>query len=406
MTEDHFWELAHLSDQQLLASLQGSLRTKRRALAEVVAHLAEVEERRLHLEAACGSLFSYCVQRLGMSEDEACRRIELARLARRFPSLFPELASGRIGLSVALLLKPVLSAENQDELIPAMRGASLQQTRELLAARFPRPDVAAQIRKLPERALADLPAQPPSPPTTAPVGAAAAAPGAMHLGPQQSHLAPTRSKMVGDSPRSSRSQCIEPLSTGRYRVQFTADASLQHKLQHARDLLRHAYPGGDLSDIVSRALDLLIEDLMKRRFGARRTHSEGASPRPQSKRSSSQTDSASMSAVKLRSVVSKAPKAAPPARPHIPLASRRAVLERDGLGCSWQAEGHRCGSAAWLELDHRQPAGKGGGSQPENLRLLCRAHNRRAAEHEYGRGKIERAIASRRPSPHGSAGHA
>jgi hypothetical protein len=157
MADDHFWELTPLSDQQLLASLHGSLRTKRRALAEVVAHLAEVEERRLHLEAACGSLFYYCVRRLGMSEDEACRRIELARLARKFPLLFPELASGRIGLSVALLLKPVLSSENQHELIPAARSATLQQTRELLAARFPRPDVPAQIRKLPERARAEVP---------------------------------------------------------------------------------------------------------------------------------------------------------------------------------------------------------------------------------------------------------
>jgi hypothetical protein len=76
------------------------------------------------------------------------------------------------------------------------------------------------------------------------------------------------------------------------------------------------------------------------------------------------------------------------------------VLEREGLGCSWQdADGHRCGSTAWLELDHRQPAGKGGGPEPDNLRLLCRAHNRRAAEHEYGRGHIERAIGLRRAEP-------
>src|SRR5688572_15759068 len=76
-----FWRLNHLTDQQLLAGLQGVLRAKRRALAELVAHLSEVEERRLHLRAAHSSLFSYCVKRLGMTEDEACRRIEVARLA-------------------------------------------------------------------------------------------------------------------------------------------------------------------------------------------------------------------------------------------------------------------------------------------------------------------------------------
>jgi len=67
------------------------------------------------------------------------------------------------------------------------------------------------------------------------------------------------------------------------------------------------------------------------------------------------------------------------------------VLERDGLGCSWVDEhGKRCGSHAWLQLDHRTPTGKGGSSEPHNLRLLCRAHNVLAAEHAYGREHIER----------------
>jgi hypothetical protein len=38
----------------------------------------------------------------------------------------------------------------------------------------------------------------------------------------------------------------------------------------SRDLLRHAVPNGGLADILSRALDLLIEDVMRRRFGKRR----------------------------------------------------------------------------------------------------------------------------------------
>jgi hypothetical protein len=72
------------------------------------------------------------------------------------------------------------------------------------------------------------------------------------------------------------------------------------------------------------------------------------------------------------------------------------VLERDGLGCCWvDAAGNRCGSAAWLELDHHHPSGKGGSSAPENLRLLCRAHNRFAAERAYGREHVERAIQAR-----------
>ena len=67
-----------------------------------------------------------------MSEDEACRRIELARLARRFPALFPLLAWGELSLSVSLLLKPVLTEANHVEVIAAVRASTS-------AARTPSP---------------------------------------------------------------------------------------------------------------------------------------------------------------------------------------------------------------------------------------------------------------------------
>jgi hypothetical protein len=95
-----------LSNEQLLLGLNGLLSRSRRFTALIVAHLGEVEERRLHLLAGASSLFSYCVTRLGMSEDEAYRRIEVAKLARRFPRLFEMLTAGQVSLSVAALLKP------------------------------------------------------------------------------------------------------------------------------------------------------------------------------------------------------------------------------------------------------------------------------------------------------------
>src|SRR5262245_49291331 len=97
-----------LSDDALLDGLGGLLRSGRRWSAQVVAHLGEVEERRLHLIAGHGSLFAYCLH-LGMSEDEAYRRIEVARLVRRFPGVLERLAGGRISLSVAALLKPCIT---------------------------------------------------------------------------------------------------------------------------------------------------------------------------------------------------------------------------------------------------------------------------------------------------------
>jgi hypothetical protein len=156
---------------------------------------------------------------------------------------------------------------------------------------------------------------------------------------------------------------LEPLSAERYRVQFTASLQLKRKLELARDLMRHAQPNGDLAAIIERSLDLLIDHLMKRRFG------KNARPSP----------ARSASPGRVRS------------------ATRRLLLERDGLQCSWVNEqGERCPATAWLEHDHLQARAKGGSSEPHNTRILCRAHNQWSAERDYGKAHIQRAIARRK----------
>ena len=424
-------------------------------------------------------MFSYCVQRLGMSEDEACRRIELARLARKFPLLFAELAGGRISLSVALLLKSVLTPDNHAELIAAARGASLRRAREMLAERFPSPDVPSRIRKLPERLVA--PAMPavvvgvgcttPMASTDVAVAVSGMPVAAASVVSARVSTADGATGATGTTPASARTssmqpppsaeqdlgftnprqrigrQRIEPLSAGRYHIQFTADASLKQKLELARDLLRHSLPNGDLAHVVSRALDLLLREQLQRRFGARRKDTPGPSARPAPREEPMAAPIATPQSAPLPATVAAAPSpaispsvgqssaatpqsspppvavpapawpVAPPAATILPAviqsaanpsaatpapvtrAARREVLERDGLGCCWVgATGKRCDSTAWLEFDHEHPSGKGGGSEPENLRLLCRAHNRFEAERDYGREHVERAIEARQRS--------
>jgi hypothetical protein len=67
--------LTDLSDDELLSGLRAVLGSERRGIARLLKHLVEVEERRIHLRAACSSLFDFCVRRLGLSEGEAFRRM-------------------------------------------------------------------------------------------------------------------------------------------------------------------------------------------------------------------------------------------------------------------------------------------------------------------------------------------
>lgn len=83
-----------LGNAELLEHVTVQLGCERRALVDVIAAIGEIENRRLHLEAACESMFAYCQRRLGMSEGEAYRRLCVARLARRFPRILTESSEG------------------------------------------------------------------------------------------------------------------------------------------------------------------------------------------------------------------------------------------------------------------------------------------------------------------------
>ena len=70
----------NLSTKALLEEVTALLGTERRTVARLIAHLIEVDDRRAHLEVACSSLFDFCVRKLRLSEGEAFRRINAARL--------------------------------------------------------------------------------------------------------------------------------------------------------------------------------------------------------------------------------------------------------------------------------------------------------------------------------------
>jgi hypothetical protein len=331
-------KLTDLSDAQLLDSLKTLCGQGRVVLARLLAHLVEVEERRLHLEAACPSMFQFCVQRLGMSDDEACRRIQAARLARRFPGLLVRIERGDLTLSTMALLKDALTEATYEELVEAAAGKTKAEVQALLAKRSPRPDVPAAITPI---------SMQPAIPTL--------------------YVERVRAPAAAAGPQ------LAPLSPTRHKVQFTASDELRRKLERAQDLMRHANADGDLAVVVERAVDLLLEKLEKQRLG------KTSRPRP----SPEDGDLASVSHVTRRASVSRA--------------TRRAVFERDGERCTFtDAEGHRCPATTWLELDHVVARARDGTSDLRNLRVRCRAHNRLHAEQTFGKEHVERAIRERR----------
>lgn len=253
---------SHLSDDALVSEVNRLARGHRHTTAQLVAHLAELDARRLYLGAGFSSLFKYCREVLELSESEAYNRIEAARAARRFPVILERLAEGALNLTTVRLLARHLTNENHGELLDAATRKSKEEVDELVARHSPRPDVPSSIRRLPEPKPAPLPLR----------AMALQAPDRVMREPAVP-IAPTV------PPAATRRPVVAPLSPDRYAVRFTVSASTREKLRLAQDLLRHAVPTGDLAEIIDRALTALLEDLARKKFAAtkrpRRTDGTG-----------------------------------------------------------------------------------------------------------------------------------
>jgi len=342
---EHKRPLQSIPDDELLRRLADLMHQSGRVEADLVAHIGEVDERRLYAREASPSMFAYCTEVLHLSEAEAYLRIAAARASREHPILLSMLGDGRLHLTGIARLAPHLTRENQDALLKRATYRSKRQIEELIAEIAPRPDSPAVMRKLPERRTLSIPAPP--------------------LGPDRVGLRVPELRPDGvpsPAPVPSPPAVVEPLARARYKVQFTASAELHDKLERLRALMRSQVPDGDLAAIIEQAVAEKLERLEARRFAKTRTPRKGLS----------KTDTSSSSR-------------------HIPAAVRRAVQERDGNRCRYvDEEGRRCSARNRLEFHHRYPFGLGGDHHPQNVRLMCRAHNAYLAAHDYGREAMAR----------------
>lgn len=380
MNHDAFRNAESLSDQDLLVQLQVLVHQEREVTVALIAHLAVLDERGLHLAEGYSSLFSYCTQALHLSEHAAFGRIAAARAARQFPMLLEMLADGSLTLTTVGLLAPHLTPANQDALLAAARHKSKRQVEQILAELHPLPGIPSTIRRLP------LPVDSRSSPTSQVSPPPASTHDSLHsvqsVEPSvASHPGPTvhadghRHAVDGgvESPSPlplhapPRAAVVTPLGLERYRVQFTATAEFCDKLRLAQDLLRHQIPDGDLAEILDRALAVLLEALARERFAT--------SDRPRKRGA----DQSGRSATGTR---------------HISAEVKRAVWLRDGGRCAFVGHsGRRCNTRGFLEFHHIVPYAEGGEATVKNIELRCRAHNQYEAALHFGEDSDPTAVA-------------
>jgi hypothetical protein len=330
---------AVLSDHDLLDATVRVAGDERRTTAELLALLAELDARKLYLGEGYSSLFTYCTQRLHLSESEAYGRITAARAARRFPILLPRLAAGDITLTSISLLAAHLTDDNHDALIDAARHASRRDVERLVAGLHAQPDIPASLRRLPSGAG-------PSVAAALATGGPKAQQVASLSGPDTAVTnAPSALPPPTAPARTVPRPIIAPIATDRYLLRVTIGAPTHAKLERARDLLRHTIPNGDPAPILDRALTVLVDQLEKRKT-ASVSRPSNAGPRANSTRGR-----------------------------HVPAAVKRDVWSRDQGRCAFIGRNGRCGETGLLEHHHVVPFAAGGATDAANLELRCRAHN-------------------------------
>jgi hypothetical protein len=242
-----------------------------------------------------------CTQHLHLSEAEAYRRITVARAARKHAVLLTMLRDGRLHLTGIALLVPRLTERNRDAILEQATHRTKREIEELVAELSPRPDAPSLIRRLPGSAASSRPED-----EGKGSRAVELVPGRV-VPPSATPVTPIRTL----APPLASAQRVEPLSPGRYKVQFTASAELREKLERleAKPFGRTTAPRREILDTDTRA----------------RTR-------------------------------------------HVPAAVRRAVRERDADRCRFvDDQGQRCSERHRLKLHHRHPFGMGGDHDPGNL---------------------------------------
>lgn len=407
MDHDAFLPVTHLSDAELLARTRQLARGHARLNAVLVAHLAEVDARRLYASEGFSSLYAYCRSALNLSEAAAFHRIEAARVARRFPLILELMSQGQLHLTAVSLLGRHLTAENHERALRTACGRSKREVEELVAALMggsflaPDPgssrDMLATIGVRPpgavgpgaagERPLSPRvgvrvrlrtpdglrPLRGPGRPRKSGYDVAPGEQSALPLfkrtytkdgvgrGEEAPLLEPEALEGATDAPPATPPVALE------YRLTIGLDPDAWRDMERAREFLRSSIPDGDLGRILTHALRAFVDGRERRRLGRTR-------PASAASRESEPTHRAA----------ADAPVAAARPSRYVPTPIRRLVWERDAGRCAYVAEtGRRCACRTGLEFHHRRPFRAGGRSTPENLELRCRTHNRLEENGEF-----------------------
>jgi 5-methylcytosine-specific restriction endonuclease McrA len=310
-----------------------------------VLHLInDLDRRKSYLDLGYSSVLDYCVRKIGYSRSAAGRRIQAARCGRRYPEVFEMLRTGELKFGVAAMIEPFLTDDNKDEILGRARGASHRDVERILSE-F-RPPVALRDRLQ----YVQVPAPQPRNIDTALFERQLA-----RIAPEVwRDRVPTEQKVF---------------------VQFLADEEFLKLFEEVR-LLMGRGEEASFADVMKATLIEYRDRHSPAARQARREAKKGATSPDSRRRECKDATKSRRTSTGGRATSSR----------HIPDDVRDEVFVRDKGQCSFvAADGTQCQCKKGLQVDHMVPYAADGTHELSNLRLLCGAHNRLAAEQTLGK---------------------
>ncbi len=327
--------LQKLTDDQLIFDTKKLIKKEQEIVIEIIAHLEEIERRRLYCDAGYDSLWSYTIGELGYSEAQAHRRIDAMRMSRKISSVKRGLESGTLNVTCVNMGSAFLKAAseynkkvNQEELFLKLEGKSKKEVMTILQEK--REELNLPLKQLPKKTV--------------------------------------ETKTNGGS--------------GDVRMHLTLKKETVEKIKKLKGLLAHKEGNLSTEELLDKMLDSAIEKAEKEKFAVgikARSQSEQVLKEKQLSQKEPKVQAVPVSAATEEKKSTKYAKPLSPSKVkvinsrYVPNDLKRIIYVRDNGKCS------NCGSRHALEIDHKRSFALGGKTSLENCRLLCRSCNQRHA---------------------------
>jgi 5-methylcytosine-specific restriction endonuclease McrA len=316
-----------IENTQLVQTVEQLVRKETECTVELLEYLGELDRRQLYLELGYASCFDFCTRHLHYSEPGANRRIRCARAMRDYAlcGVKERLLSHSVTLTTLSLVAGELTPETALKVLDSIAGMSKREVEGFLSEKRPRSSVPKEVVR-PLHIVRPLPS-PPSLPLT----------------PQ----APLLVEAPTPEPEVTKEE--------RFELRFTVNKETMEKVKQMQELSsRQTGAPLSLEEILMQGVELYLDKQDPVRRQERRE--------VRAERKVVANEAATSPKVITR---------------NIPAAVRDEIFNRDGSSCCFiSPSGVRCSSRMGLEIDHVQPFGIGGGHDKDNLRVLCKAHNR------------------------------